>query len=198
MLERKKEKVCTQVKHAGEAYGLQPWTSAASIDPSLSRSEASFPKALCQDLCLQSTKTMACLAQGARPEALRESLRLRTEETMACLTGGGKWGHENILQKSLLTRRKVMQLRRNRTITTHGQARKNVYWDLCMEHINREAKKGITGLGANIIESVDSLCRDSADTQYMLIQTNFSKSPTYKLLSFIFECFHDEKHTQWR
>jgi len=27
-----------------------------------------------------------------------------------------------------------------------------------------------------IIESVDSICRDSADTQYMLIQTNFSKS----------------------
>jgi len=36
-----------------------------------------------------------------------------------------------------------------------------------------------------IIESVDSLCRDSVDTQYMLIQTNFSKSPkqlTYKPL----------------
>jgi len=37
-----------------------------------------------------------------------------------------------------------------------------------------------------IIESVDSiLCRDSADTQYMLRQTNFSKSPkqlTYKPL----------------
>jgi len=32
---------------------------------------------------------------------------------------------------------------------------------------------------------VASICRDSADTQYMLIQTNFSKSPkqlTYKLL----------------
>ena len=37
----------------------------------------------------------------------------------------------------------------------------------------------------DIIESVDSICRDSADTQYMLIQTNFSKSPkqlTYKPL----------------
>ena len=36
-----------------------------------------------------------------------------------------------------------------------------------------------------IIESVDSICRGSADTQYMLIQTNFSKSPkqlTYKPL----------------
>jgi len=29
----------------------------------------------------------------------------------------------------------------------------------------------------HIIESVDSICRDSADTQYILIQTNFSKSP---------------------
>ena len=37
----------------------------------------------------------------------------------------------------------------------------------------------------NIIESVDSICRDSADTQCMLIQTNFSKSPkqlTYRPL----------------
>ena len=37
----------------------------------------------------------------------------------------------------------------------------------------------------DIIESVDSICRDSADTQYMLIQTNFSKSQkqlTYKPL----------------
>jgi len=36
-----------------------------------------------------------------------------------------------------------------------------------------------------IIESVDSICRDSADTQYMLIQTNSLKSPkqlTYKPL----------------
>jgi len=36
-----------------------------------------------------------------------------------------------------------------------------------------------------IIESVDSICRDSADTQYMLIQTEFSKSLkqlTYKPL----------------
>jgi len=36
-----------------------------------------------------------------------------------------------------------------------------------------------------IIESVDSICRDNADTQDMLIQTNFSKSPkqlTYKPL----------------
>jgi len=63
-------------------------------------------------------------------------------------------------------------------------------------------------LGTKIIESVDSICRDSADTQYlyryMLIQTNFSKSPKqltislYNTLPFIFECFPDEKQTQWR
>ena len=37
----------------------------------------------------------------------------------------------------------------------------------------------------DIIESVDSICRDSVDTQYMPIQTNLSKSPkqlTYKPL----------------
>ena len=28
-------------------------------------------------------------------------------------------------------------------------------------------------LAMDIIESVDSICRDSEDTQYMLIQTNF-------------------------
>ena len=36
-----------------------------------------------------------------------------------------------------------------------------------------------------IIESVDSICRDRADPQYMLTQTNSSKSPkqqTYKPL----------------
>ena len=41
----------------------------------------------------------------------------------------------------------------------------------------------ILSSGEGISESVDSICRDSADTQYMLIQTNFSKSPkelTYK------------------
>ena len=37
----------------------------------------------------------------------------------------------------------------------------------------------------DFIESVDCICRDSADTQYMLIQTNSSKSLkqlTYKPL----------------
>ena len=46
-----------------------------------------------------------------------------------------------------------------------------------------------------IIESVDSICRDSADTQYVPIQTLIS---CYNTLPFIFECCHDEQHTQWR
>jgi len=59
--------------------------------------------------------------------------------------------------------------------------------------------------GVLISESVDSICRNSVDMQYiMLIQKKFSKSPkqlSYKpliTLLFIFECFHDEQHTQWR
>ena len=35
-----------------------------------------------------------------------------------------------------------------------------------------------------ISESVDFICRDSADTQYMLIQTNFSKSPKHQVSAF--------------
>ena len=37
--------------------------------------------------------------------------------------------------------------------------------------------KCIRGHLQTIIELVDSICRDSADTQYMLKQKNFAKSP---------------------
>ena len=40
-----------------------------------------------------------------------------------------------------------------------------------------------------IIESVDSICRDSADTQYILIQTNFPKSPK--------QLFDVERYVGW-
>ena len=53
--------------------------------------------------------------------------------------------------------------------------------NLCVLLINNNSSQQEN----TIIESVDSICRDSADTQYMLIQTNFSKSPkqlTYKPL----------------
>ena len=47
------------------------------------------------------------------------------------------------------------------------------------------SKADYADLQNDIIESVDSICRDSVDTQHMPIQTNFSKSPkqlTYKPL----------------
>ena len=59
-----------------------------------------------------------------------------------------------------------------------------------------------------IIEAVDSVCRDSTDKQYTIIQRNLSKSqkqPVYKLVSlydnipFIFECFmtyNTKKHCE--
>ena len=45
------------------------------------------------------------------------------------------------------------------------------------------------------IESVNSICRDSVDTQYMAIQKNSQKQLAYKL--FVFECFHDQQDSQW-
>ena len=55
----------------------------------------------------------------------------------------------------------------------------------------------------NIMELVETICRDSADTQYMLIQIsqNLQNSwliSRYNILLFIFKCFHHEQHTQWR
>jgi len=49
-----------------------------------------------------------------------------------------------------------------------------------------------------IIESVDSIYRESVDTQYMLIQISQNLYNSCNTLPFIFECFHDEQHTQWR
>jgi len=53
----------------------------------------------------------------------------------------------------------------------------------------------------NIINAVDSICRDSTDTQCMIIQ-KISKSLKRKLINlynsvlFISKCFDDEQHTQ--
>jgi len=50
-----------------------------------------------------------------------------------------------------------------------------------------------TGLQGNcIIELVDSICRDSADMQYMIIQTNFSKCP--KQLTYTGQMVHVYSH----
>ena len=54
-----------------------------------------------------------------------------------------------------------------------------------------------------IIESVDSICRNSADTQYVIMQKIFQNLKNSKLInlynnvSFIFKCFCGEQHNQW-
>jgi len=45
-----------------------------------------------------------------------------------------------------------MQLVWNRTINVHGNSGKNISCDLHMEHLNREAKNGIHGMGSNITD----------------------------------------------
>ena len=52
----------------------------------------------------------------------------------------------------LLPPRIAMQLMWSRTVNTHGRPGKNIACDIHMEHLNREAKKCITGLGANITD----------------------------------------------
>ena len=55
-----------------------------------------------------------------------------------------------------------------------------------------------------IIESVDSICRDSVDTQYTAVQKISQNLKNSKLISFDnnvpfnFKCFHDQQDSQWR
>ena len=55
-----------------------------------------------------------------------------------------------------------------------------------------------------IIESVDSICRDTTDTQYMLIQKispnlrNGTLISRYNHIRFIFKCFHDQQDSSRR
>jgi len=44
----------------------------------------------------------------------------------------------------------AMQLKWSRTVNVHGRRGKNVAGDLHMEHLNRECKNALSGLGANI------------------------------------------------
>ena len=52
----------------------------------------------------------------------------------------------------LFTERMRMQLLWSRTVNVHGRPGKNVSCDLYMEHLNREYKGSIAGLGANITD----------------------------------------------
>ena len=50
----------------------------------------------------------------------------------------------------LLSTRVAMQLLWNRNVNAHGHAGRNVPCDLFMEHLNREAKNGITSIGSSL------------------------------------------------
>ena len=53
----------------------------------------------------------------------------------------------------LLSPRMAHQLLWSRTVNTHGRPGKNIPCDLHMEHINREAKSALSGLGSNITDT---------------------------------------------
>lgn len=52
----------------------------------------------------------------------------------------------------LFSPRMAAQLKWNRTVNTHGLPGKNVPCDLHMEHLNRECKNALHGLGSNITD----------------------------------------------
>lgn len=55
-------------------------------------------------------------------------------------------------EKFLFSPRLAMQLKWSRTVNTHGRPGKNIPCDLHMEHLNRECKSGLRGLGSNITD----------------------------------------------
>ena len=56
-------------------------------------------------------------------------------------------------EKYILSERMAMQLKWSRTINVHGLPGKNTSADLHMEHLNRECKQSISGLGANMTDN---------------------------------------------
>lgn len=57
-----------------------------------------------------------------------------------------------VQEKFIFSPRMAAQLKFSRTVNTHGRAGKNVPCDLHMEHLNRECKDGLQGLGSNITD----------------------------------------------
>ena len=57
-------------------------------------------------------------------------------------------------EKFLLSPRQSLQLKWSRTINTHGLPGKNIPCDLYMEHLNRESKSALSGLGSNITDKI--------------------------------------------
>lgn len=82
----------------------------------------------------------------------------------------------------LLPPRMAEQLIWNRTVNIHGRAGKNVSCDLHMEHLNRDAKNAITGLGSNITEeAVKRVGKSIGET--VKIMRNFDKVNKIKVPS---------------
>lgn len=52
----------------------------------------------------------------------------------------------------ILSPRMAVQLKLNRMVNIHGRLGKNVPCDLHLEHLNKEAKQSIAGLGSNITD----------------------------------------------
>ncbi len=55
-------------------------------------------------------------------------------------------------EKYILSPRMALQLKWSRTINTHGRPGKNIPCDLHLEHLNRECKTALSGLGSNITD----------------------------------------------
>ena len=55
-------------------------------------------------------------------------------------------------EKFVFSPRMALQLKWSRTINTHGRPGKNIPGDLHMEHLNRECKGALSGLGSNITD----------------------------------------------
>ncbi len=63
----------------------------------------------------------------------------------------------------------ALQLKWNRTVNTHGRPGKNVSCDIHMEHLNRECKRALSGLGSNITDkSVERVGKTIGTTVDML------------------------------
>lgn len=55
-------------------------------------------------------------------------------------------------ERFIFSPRMALQLKWSRTINTHGKPGKNIPMDLHMEHLNREVKTALHGLGSNITD----------------------------------------------
>jgi L1 cell adhesion molecule like protein len=56
-------------------------------------------------------------------------------------------------EKFVLSPRMALQLKWSRTVNTHGRPGKNIPMDLHMEHLNREVKTALHGLGSNVTDN---------------------------------------------